>query len=400
MHPFFQLFFMVTQTVLSINRKYCKSDTCRFIVPIAIAEQESKAQLHFRQIAYLAGKVNRTIVLPNVSRSHLGACRKYPFDYYYDTTWLDKNRAKFNYITQSDFLEWTSARSRLESKPSGQEITLEMNKQHRFPERTKNCLASMFDFKHKMIRFELPDPVSRKRRHGINYSKILTNALSDKQTSPEVLHLYYDRRVGFIKDPAANKPLDFNQRWTEKAEAIAQQLGYYVAIHWRIERLEPLSHMMPCAEALYSKVKKIQALNPQVQVFLLTDYPHLLNTSGATPESQSFPLSQLKQEHHDAFRYLYERLDITVTTLAVPPHHELPDHWHVLQVSTNDTDPAILGIVDKLVGMRAQWFLAGMPGECAKASSFTNRIISDRLLAYKKGARLEQVVDTFSVMRK
>jgi hypothetical protein len=158
--------------------------------------------------------------------------------------------------------------------------------------------------------------------------------------------------------------------------------------------------MMPCAEALYSKVKKIQALNPQVQVFLLTDYPHLLNTSSATSESQSFPLSQLKQQHHDAFRYLYERLNITVTTLAVPPRHELPESWHVLQVSINDTDSAILGIVDKLVGIKAKWFLAGMPGECAKASSFTNRIISDRLLAYKKGARLEQVVDTFSVMRK
>jgi hypothetical protein len=160
----------------------------------AIFFLESKAQLHFRQIAYLAGKVNRTIVLPNVSRSHLGACRKYPFNYYYDTTWLDKHRGKFNYITQSDFLEWASARSRLLSNPSGQEISLEINKQYRFPERIKNCIKSMFDFEHEMIRFELPDPMSRKRRHGIKYTKILTDALTDKQSSPEVLHLYYDRR--------------------------------------------------------------------------------------------------------------------------------------------------------------------------------------------------------------
>jgi hypothetical protein len=36
------------ETLQSINQKYCKSDTCRFIVPIAIAEQgKQKSQKIF-----------------------------------------------------------------------------------------------------------------------------------------------------------------------------------------------------------------------------------------------------------------------------------------------------------------------------------------------------------------
>ncbi|CAA7269483.1 unnamed protein product [Cyclocybe aegerita] len=70
------------------DKTICDSTThprpCRFLLPLRVAEQESKARIHFMQIAQLAKALNRTLVLPNVGKSKIGACFKWPFSSYYD----------------------------------------------------------------------------------------------------------------------------------------------------------------------------------------------------------------------------------------------------------------------------------------------------------------------------
>lgn len=61
---------------------------CRFLLPLRVAEQESKARIHLTQIAQLAHALNRTLVLPNVGKSKIGACFKWGFDTYYDAASL------------------------------------------------------------------------------------------------------------------------------------------------------------------------------------------------------------------------------------------------------------------------------------------------------------------------
>jgi hypothetical protein len=208
--------------------------------------------------------------------------------------------------------------------------------------------------------------------------------------------LFFHNRFKFIENPEAQNPLTYNQRWVDIADTISSQLKPFMAIHWRMEQLEPVSNLLPCAEDLVDKIhqleskgdKKIKAKHPNV--FLLTDYPHLLNTTGAKPESNSFHLNQLKSEHHNAIEYLYTHLNITLTSLEDQniPYAELPQNWHILPIDTQNATPvdrSILGIVDKLVAMRAQWFFAGKPGICAKSSSFTGRISKSREKAFKHG---------------
>ncbi|KAF8181485.1 hypothetical protein BJ912DRAFT_906817, partial [Pholiota molesta] len=57
---------------------------CRFLLPLRIAEQESKARIHLAQLALLARALNRTLVLPNVGRSKVGACFRWDLGAYYD----------------------------------------------------------------------------------------------------------------------------------------------------------------------------------------------------------------------------------------------------------------------------------------------------------------------------
>lgn len=69
------------------------------MLPIFIMEQESKAQMHFRQLAFLSGMLNRTVVLPNVAGSRLGACLEHDFDFYYSSQWAVDHADYFSTIS-------------------------------------------------------------------------------------------------------------------------------------------------------------------------------------------------------------------------------------------------------------------------------------------------------------
>ncbi|CEP16420.1 hypothetical protein [Parasitella parasitica] len=413
-----------TDIYKDIDQKYCGQDRCRFLLPIAITEQESKAQLHFRQLAFLAGKIGRTIVLPNVHNSHLGACLPHLFTFYYDSSWLDANKKHFNYITMENFKAWLLERHSTGAIPSGQEIYMQGSRKSRLLTKINNCFGDYFDFSNRpTVSYQLQD--HQNQRH-VNITNVMINLFSDNARQHEyinrepsstssllgitkaplhpppvdVINLFYDRRYKFIKDQDAQGPLPYNQRWVDVADQISKQLTPYMAIHWRMERLEPVSNLLPCAMNLVDQVQQLEVPNSEQKkhpnVFLLTDYPHLLNTTGAKPESNSFQVNELKREHHRAVEYLYQHLNISLTSVNNNkiPYDELPkDNWHILPINASSSsddgllpaDRSVLGIVDKLVAMKAQWFFAGRPGVCAKSSSFTGRISNSRIQAFKHG---------------
>lgn len=198
-----------------------------------------------------------------------------------------------------------------------------------------------------------------------------------------------------MKNRRVDEPISYSKRWVNIADKISEQLKPYIAIHWRMERLEPVSNLLPCAVNLVKEIHKLDHKGSETKhpnVFLLTDYPHLLNSTGAVPESKSFSSSQLKPQHHEAIKYLYEHLNVSLTTIADKKIHydQLPkDNWHLIPIdtkgNTDPTDRSIIGIIDKLVAMKAQWFFAGRPGVCAKSSSFTGRISTSRVQAFRHG---------------
>lgn len=81
---------------------------CAFIVPGFVGEQETKAQQHLHQLGLLALHLNRTLVLPNVSKSRMGTCYTYPFDFYYDPQSLTD--LGIPAVTFSAFVDWTLRR--------------------------------------------------------------------------------------------------------------------------------------------------------------------------------------------------------------------------------------------------------------------------------------------------
>lgn len=166
---------------------------------LTIIQTESKAQLHFRQLAFLAGKVGRTIVLPNVYNSHMGSCLPHPFSFYYDLKWLDGNKKHFNYITMEDFKAWLLERHYAGAIPSGQEIYMQGTRKSRLLKKIKNCFSDSFDFSGRpTVSYQLQD--HQDQRH-INITDIMMDLFSDKARQ----HEYLDGTIQSPSMPGAAK---------------------------------------------------------------------------------------------------------------------------------------------------------------------------------------------------
>lgn len=189
---------------------------------------------------------------------------------------------------------------------------------------------------------------------------------------------------------------------------MAKRISPYLAIHWRTERIEPAYNLELCSRSLVDMIEKITPSIPNI--FLLTDYPHLLNSTVAqlyNGTSSSFRPSQISESHHAAMRYLYEHAHVMLTTFASPDDvSDLPANWTLLHMpplrnsrgEVVEGDKGVLGIIDKMMAMQGHWFLAGQPGVCGRSSSFTNRIIAERESLIDQGiANFGNVVDYFNL---
>lgn len=161
----------------------------------------------------MAGKIDRTIVLPNVYNSHFGACLPNTFDFYYDSGWLEANQNRFNYITMKDFKSWISERQNAGVVPTGQEIYMERSQRSRLLKNVKNCFKYAFDFSGRpTVNYQMLDRATPPK--DMNLTDIIMKLLSDETRRHEyldqslisadvphiavppvdVINLFYDRR--------------------------------------------------------------------------------------------------------------------------------------------------------------------------------------------------------------
>ncbi|KAI8143212.1 hypothetical protein BJV82DRAFT_668848 [Fennellomyces sp. T-0311] len=401
----------ISKVLQNIDKKYC-GGPCRFMLPVFIMEQESKAQMHFRQLAFMAGMINRTIVLPQVGGSRLGACLEHDFGFYYSEDWAPSNADHFSYIAMDKFTAWVKERKAVGFPSTSQTFHVHLSRDHKQIGESDNCFAPLMDnarFSEKSIYLHDSGNVRRRKK----YQKIIKDFFTEKDPKasdePEVMSVYYDRRFPFIHNTVSENPIPYNDQITKAANAIADAMSPYLAVHWRTERAEPAENLVGCAESLtdliQDRASQLGLSSPTF--FLLTDYPHVFdqkvvdeavksnsteNDQGFVPASASFSAKSLTVYHHRAIQYLYSHFKVTVTSLeADMMDDKSPANWTVLpvQASLAKQDSGILGIIDKLLAIRADLFMAGKPGVCARRSSFTGRIVDERI-----ARRLDELKDT------
>ncbi|EEB94904.1 hypothetical protein MPER_06209 [Moniliophthora perniciosa FA553] len=167
-------------------------------------------------------------------------------------------------------------------------------------------------------------------------------------------------------------------------------------VHWRMESVPP-ANLPGCADALVDLLDSLlHESDTRKRIWFASDYPYttanLLNCKvqetedgqGQDQQRKSTTFTRIFHEHDQAIQILKE---------AFCPGGAL-DGWNLTDLTTEmrriDSanfavelgedvlrDPGVLGILDKVVGMRAEVFVSGKKG-CARKSSFTKQIVDGR----------------------
>ncbi|KAF6765821.1 hypothetical protein DFP72DRAFT_954192 [Ephemerocybe angulata] len=314
---------------------------CRFLFILRMAEQESKARMHFVQAALLARRLDRILVLPNVAKSRIGACYKHPFEAYYDTEALFHAELPGpGYVTQDDFKIWSEYVAYQEKSPiparlvsiaastpkeiarASETVALEVGitleyyptelaRESEYPgcfpskwnqlglddrsifvalDAQQPFMASQQDFGGtvavalRTVNRTYSVPVSEPRPGDLQ--EPLRDGVDERET--DVLILNWDLRQPIFPPTASLPSLEYSPQLRRLATELAPSTPY-VAIHWRMETVDP-DLLEDCAHALVDVLSNllhdIGHLGRDIQeVWFASDYPHSISPSSGSAKA-------------------------------------------------------------------------------------------------------------------
>lgn len=320
-----------------VDSQFCRGQTqCRLLLPLWIGEQESKGRIHFAQVLHLAAALNRTIVLPNVGKSRLGACGKWGFEAYYDVgsvarQFKDMTNGDGQIMFLDDFRTWVGmrpespvgqlvffderaashadhAQATLARSEGGLDLYVDDNTLEATDIRLKNSFCLKTKMRH--LRLDSLRPLSVHanisdataasspgntlstliRRPDVLHMAATGQALQDltllqdtdnagssaSKAEPEVLVAHWDLRHLPFLSPTTTLSFNYSHKLWELSDLLTNPSRPYLAVHWRMETVQP--DLLPdCAEALVDTLGILLAeptLARDIKtVWLATDMP-------------------------------------------------------------------------------------------------------------------------------
>ncbi|KAJ7016939.1 hypothetical protein C8F04DRAFT_1018378 [Mycena alexandri] len=317
---------------------------CRFLFPLRIGEQESKARIHFMELLQLAQRLNRILVLPNVGKSRMGACFKLDFEMYYDLERLEADlltgpAGGVATMKLELFRRWVDAQA---PGPSAQLVfisakldananvtttfynddlsirvgSLDSNSNSNTD--LPGCFAKFNALRltaHAPLHIHLKRPAAPAHPIAASIIDALTRSdahaaaspSSESAPDPDVLVLTYDLRLPIFPlpspppsppthppthQPQSQLQLHYAPRLHALATLLAPPPGTpYVAVHWRMESVAPA--LLPrCARALADTLDTLDTrsrwgsggVSTVRTVWWASDYPGGLHRSGVSAD--------------------------------------------------------------------------------------------------------------------
>jgi len=384
---------------------------CKFLLPLKIAEQGLNAHAHLVQLLELARALNRTLVLPNVGKNRVGACRRWRFGVYYDEQALS---SKFGgnssgIIPQDRFRAWVDS---LASPPSSQLVSLDWTYYKSSPPVTasgqgNDGLGFYIHDNHdtetvrhsqtgclnrKFPHLELIGPFSplsfvvvdhsEQERSGGDISRTLLEKLSEStltHAQSEPLAETGDHLMNYDFDSARASPdvlivswnipllaskthptrtLHYSPQLRALAARLVRRLGSYIAVAWDVETSKS-DAVLGCIEALKSVLHYVLHSHEELgieNIWLagnlspsdLLYSPEPLCPSTPAEESLFTPNVKLTGVHQELERMLREGEEVDD---VANNGDEVVRKQEVLK------DAGVLGILDTLVSMRSTVFV-------------------------------------------
>ncbi|KAF5374512.1 hypothetical protein D9615_009096 [Tricholomella constricta] len=396
----------------------------RFLLAVRLPGLETDARNHLLQLIQLAQALNRTLILPRVSKGRIGACFQWDFETYYDTHSLEKSNVRFvtmaelskrsaksTYTTQVVSIlarEW--GRADTYERP----LTIQVDEFYDMRElnlpgcfATKLSFLSLDDFSH--LRLYVTNSAN-----GDHISETLATVKdatcfqlpgASRSHAPDVLAVNWDIRFPIFPDAASQVSLRYSEHLTALAQQIAPPAPY-LAIYWHMTGIPP--DLLPhCADSLVDVVARLLS-DPLTSagvetVLFASDHPqyHKRQTENKRPDpipsprlsrrwiydglnKSTRPKSLLNERYEESWEILKAAF-APDGPLAEWRLTELTELVHEQRQPQNGAgmdedllhDVGVLGILNKLISSRATLFVSGVRA-CGSTSVFTQQIIDMR----------------------
>jgi len=395
--------------------------SCKFLLPLKIAEQGLNAHVHLVQLLKLARALNRTLVLPNVGKNGVGACRRWHFGVYYDERALLGMKPDCGdsscVIQQDRFKAWVDS---LGYSPSSQLVSVDWTYPKDFPpfsmdEQSNDGLdfhihhnsetATAFYNSARCLNRKFPQldltgqfpPLSfvvsdhgKQERNGGDISRTLLEKLSRStlahaqseplgtignysadydfdrvQASPDVLIVSWNIPLSTFQ-PDQTTIIQYSPQLRALAARLMRRLDAYIAVTWNVETSKG-DAVLGCVEALRSALHYVLGSRERLgikNVWLAGD----LSPSDLLHSSEPLCTSAFTEE-------AFFTSDVKLTGVRRELEGMVREGGEVDDVANNGDevvrkqevikDAGVLGILDKLVSMRSTVFVTASEG-CGK----------------------------------
>ena len=276
--------------------------SCKFLLPLRVAGRGTNAHSHLTQLLGLARALNRTLVLPNVGKNGVGACRRWRFGVYYDEqafssevegdssgvvpqdrfrTWVN-SLASFP-SSQLVSLDWTYRKNSLPVDVSGQDSDGLDISIHDDPDTATTLYNQAGCLNRKFPKLDLIGPFlplsfvvsdhSMQKGNDKGISRALLERLSgptfthaqseplmkigDNSTnydpsgahvSPDILIVSWNVPIPILQSPSTTT-FPYSPQLRALAARLVRRLGSYIAITWDVETSKS-DVVLGCVEAL------------------------------------------------------------------------------------------------------------------------------------------------------
>lgn len=394
--------------------------SCKFLLPLKITEQGLNAHVHLVQLLRLARALNRTLVLPNVGKNGVGACRRWHFGVYYDgRALLSKSDCDDSncVIRQDRFKAWVDS---LGYSPSSQLVSVDWTHPKDFPpffvdeqsndgldfyiHRNSETATTLYNsaqcLNRKFPQLDLTGPFSplsfvvpdygRQERSGGDISRTLLEKLSRPtlaHTQPELLGTIGNHSADYDFDRIQASPdvlivswniplstfqpdqttiIHYSPQLRALAARLVRRLGSYIAVTWNVETSKG-DAVLGCVEALRSALYYVLGSRERLgirNVWLAGN----LSPSDLLHSSEPLCTSAFTEE-------TFFTSDVKLTGVRRELERMIREGEEVDDVANNGDDVirkqevlkdvGVLGILDKLVSMRSTIFVTASEG-CGK----------------------------------
>lgn len=383
----------------------------KFLLPVKIEERGANAHVQLVQLLVLARALNRTLVLPNVGKNGVGACRRWRFGVYYDERALSNeyNGDPNAFVRQDKFKAWVDS---LSSPPLSRAVFLDVTHPknvppvafgervdgnlsvyiHDSPATTATLYSRTRCLKRKLPRLDLlssfpplsfvVDDPHRYGENNDNMFRMLQEKLSEPALArvppepvmkssdhltgydsnhaysfPDVLAIYWNTPTSIFR-PHPTPIVYYSPQLRALAARLVKRLGPYIAVAWDVETSKA-DLVLGCVEALRSALRYVLSDHVRLGIRNIWLVGNLLPSELVHP-SKPFCANSFTEE-------LFFASDVKLTGVhqelaeMVREGEEIDDLGNngdeVTQKQELLKDAGVLEILDKLVSVRSTIFV-------------------------------------------